>query len=110
ILAGQRREEVSAMAWEEIADDLSTWTVPASRAKNGAAHLVPLSSQAQALLRAARRHDETDLVFPGRNGPFNGFSKAMVALDKASGVKDCDCMTFAGRWPRAFRGSACGSK
>ena len=27
-------------------------------------------------------------MFPGRNGPFNGFSKAKEALDKASGVKD----------------------
>jgi integrase len=88
ILTGQRREEVAAMAWEEIAADLSTWTVPASRAKNGAAHLVPLSLQAQAILRAAPHHGGTNLVFPGRNGPFNGFSKAKVALDAASGVKD----------------------
>ena len=88
MLTGQRREEVTAMTWEEIASDLSTWTVPASRAKNGAAHIVPLSPQAQAILRAAPRVRGTDLVFPGRNGPFNGFSKAKEALDKASRVKD----------------------
>jgi integrase len=88
ILTGQRREEVTAMTWDEIAGDLSTWTVPANRAKNGTAHIVPLSSQAQAILRVAPRVRGTDLVFPGRNGPFNGFSKAKEALDKASGVKD----------------------
>ena len=27
-------------------------------------------------------------MFPGQRGPFNGFSKAKAALDKASGVKD----------------------
>ena len=27
-------------------------------------------------------------MFPGRNGPFNGFSKAKEALDKVCGVKD----------------------
>ena len=69
MLTGQRREEVTAMTWEEIASDLSTWTVPASRAKNGAAHIVPLSPQAQAILRAVPRDGGTDLVFPGRNGP-----------------------------------------
>ncbi len=88
ILTGQRREEVAAMGWDEIAADLSTWTVPASRAKNGAAHIVPLSPQAQAILRAAPRLEGTDLAFPGLRGPFNGFSKAKAALDDASGVED----------------------
>jgi integrase len=87
MLTGQRREEVTAMTWDEIVGDLATWIVPASRAKNGAAHLVPLSSQAQAILRVAPRVG-TGLVFPGRNGPFNGFSKAKEALDKVCGVKD----------------------
>ena len=76
------------MTWGEIAADLSTWTIPARRAKNGVAHLVPLSSQAQAILRAAPHIEGNDLVFPGLRGPFNGFSKAKEALDEASGVKD----------------------
>jgi integrase len=88
ILTGQRREEVAAMAWDEIAGDLSKWTVPGTRAKNGAAHIVPLSPQAQAIVRAAPRHEGTDLVFPGRNGPFNGFSQAKAALDEPGGAKD----------------------
>jgi integrase len=88
MLTGQRREEVTAMTWDEIAGDFSTWTLPASRAKNGAAHLVPLSSQAQAILRVAPCVRRTNHVFPGRNGPFNGFSKAKEALDKVCGVKD----------------------
>jgi integrase len=88
ILTGQRREEVAGMARSEVASDLSSWTIPASRAKTGAAHVVPLSAQAQAVLRAAPRLAESDLVFPGQRGAFSGFSKAKAALDKVSGVKD----------------------
>jgi integrase len=90
MVTGQRREEVTGMTWDEIAPDLSAWTIAASRAKNGVAHLVPLSAQAQAILRATPRReslDEPELVFPGLRGQFNGWSNAKAALDKASGVK-----------------------
>ena len=55
ILTGQRREEVAGITWDEIAPDLSTWTIPASRAKNGVAHIVALSPQARAVVTAAPR-------------------------------------------------------
>jgi integrase len=87
VLTGQRREEVAAMTWDEIADDLSAWTVPGTRAKNGKEHIVPLSRQVQAILQATVRIEGGDLVFPGRGGVFNGFSKAKTDLDAASGVK-----------------------
>jgi integrase len=35
ILTGQRREEVAGMTWDEVADDLSAWTISANRAKIG---------------------------------------------------------------------------
>jgi integrase len=88
ILTGQRREEVAGMTWSDVAGDLSTWIIPGARAKNGTAHLVPLSSQAQTILRTAPHIEGNDLVFPGLRGQFNGFSKAKEALDKASGVND----------------------
>jgi integrase len=84
MVTGQRREEVAGMAWAELSDDFSTWTIPASRAKNGATHIVPLASPAQELLRGVPRFG--DLVFPGLRGPFNGFWKAKAALDAKSGV------------------------
>lgn len=86
LLTGQRRDEVAGMTWDELALDLSTWTIPGPRAKNGKAHIAPL--QAQAIVRTAPRIEESPLVFPGRRGAFNGFSKAKMALDGASGVKD----------------------
>jgi integrase len=80
LLTGQRREEVAGMTWAELSDDFSAWTIPASRAKNGATHIVPLSAPAQDLLRGLPQFGE--LVF----GPFNSWSKAKAALDAKSGV------------------------
>jgi integrase len=84
LLTGQRREEVAGMTWAELSDDLSTWIIPASPAKNGATHIVPLSMLVQDLLRNVPRFG--NLVFPGLRGPFNGWSKAKVALDAKSSV------------------------
>ena len=50
ILTGQRRGEVAGMAWNEISEDLATWTLPGERTKNGEAHMVPLSAPARDLL------------------------------------------------------------
>jgi integrase len=88
LLTGQRREEVAGMTWNEVTGDLSAWTISAQRAKNGVAHIVPLSPQAQVILRAAPRYEGTDPIFPGRRGPFNGFGKAKAALDQACGIKN----------------------
>jgi integrase len=86
LLTGQRREEVSGLGWAEIDEDLSGWTLPAIRAKNGKPHFIPLSTQTQALLRAQPRLKGTDLVFPGENGIFSGWSKSKARLDERSGV------------------------
>ena len=92
MLTGQRREEVARMTWDEITPDLSVWTIPTSRAKNGIAHVVPLSPQAQTVLRAAPRinrggnDDSPDLVFPGEPGVFSGWSKSKGRLDGRIGV------------------------
>ena len=89
ILTGQRREEVAGMAWPELSSDRQTWTIPASRAKNGKDHLMPLSRAARDLLpeEPDATDRDSDLVFPGqRSTPFNGWSKAKAQLDKDSGV------------------------
>ena len=83
---GSRRHDVG----RDLPDDLSTWTIPASRAKNGVAQHRPAvpAGAGDLARRAARRAGEPELVFPGQRGPFNGFSKAKAAPDKDSGVKD----------------------
>src|SRR5260221_10038546 len=52
MLTGQRREEVAGMTWAELSEDLATWTIPATRTKNGIPHLVPLSQPASKILQA----------------------------------------------------------
>jgi integrase len=97
ILTGQRRGEVAGMRWNEISDDLATWSMPGQRTKNGVPHAVPLSAPAREILRerlpedasAAKRAIEElragqSLVLPGLRGtPFAGWSKCKRALDRA---------------------------
>ena len=95
ILTGQRRGEVAGMHWGEISDDLTTWTLPGERTKNGAAHMVPLNAPTRDLLRGLLPDDGKEtkreerraagaLALPGAVGtPFAGWSKAKAALDKA---------------------------
>jgi integrase len=96
ILTGQRRGEVAGMNWGELSDDISTWTMPGERTKNGAVHMVPLSGPAgdllcgllpadagQAKRAIAERRASAALVLPGAVGTsFAGWSKAKAALDK----------------------------
>jgi integrase len=82
LLTGQRREEVAGMLWSETEADRTTWTIPASRAKNHRAHIVPLSKQARAVLIDQSHFADDDRVFFG----FRGFSKFKLGLDAKSGV------------------------
>ena len=128
LLTGQRREEVSALTWAEIDEAMSAWTIAGTRTKNGKPHLVPLSDQIRALLRAQPRREGTDLVFPGERGVFSGWSKSKARLDQGiaarlrknaeeQGIDPAMCNRRAGPcticaapWPPACRGSASGSK
>jgi len=85
LLTGQRRDEVGGMCWDELAPDLSAWTIPAGRTKNGVPSVVPLSKPARAILTCRER--TRGLVFPGEGGrPFGNWTKAKIALDRACGV------------------------
>jgi integrase len=64
ILAAARTSESIGAKWAEIEGD--TWTIPASRMKEGVAHSVPLSAQVLALI--GTRGAATDFIFPGRRG------------------------------------------
>jgi integrase len=78
------------MIWTELSPDFSTWTLPAERAKNSTAHIVPLSAQVRAFIEAQPRSNTAALVFPGIKGDkvSNNWGRAKINLDKASGVSN----------------------
>jgi integrase len=68
ILTAARSGEVRGAEWSEVADDFSTWTVPASKMKANKDHIVPLSEAAQAVLKKMthmRTNKGDCLLFPG---------------------------------------------
>jgi integrase len=82
ILTGQRREEVGGMAWSEVDLKAARWSIPAARTKNGLPHEVPLSDPAVDLLTAAPQRGKRDLVFGEGDGPFQGWSRSKMSLDR----------------------------
>lgn len=88
LLTGQRLREVGGMHWREVDIDKAVWVIPASRAKNGRDHLVPLSASVVELLtgRFPTKAKRVGPVFStDGHKPINGFSKPKVKLDTAIG-------------------------
>jgi integrase len=93
LLTGQRRNEVFSADCAEFDLKSGVWTIPADRAKNGIAHLVPLSPQVVEFVNDVIKAGKGDKLFPARGnagaGP-SGFSKAMTriraALEEQAGV------------------------
>jgi integrase len=84
-LTGQRREEVTQMAWPEIDWETRTWCIPGGRTKNGKAHLVHLSDPAWAMIqRMPRTHS---IVFPtSGKRHFQAFNLAKRELCRRSSL------------------------
>jgi integrase len=86
-LTGQRREEVAQLIWDELDLASQTWTLPASRTKNGKPHIVHLSLGTVTVLMRMPRFGRFVFSLSGGN-PFQSFSAAKRGLDKVSGVSD----------------------
>jgi integrase len=82
LLTACRRNEAAMMPWAEITND--GWLIPAARYKNKRAHLVPLSTAAQAVL--AKVPKTGDLVFtpPDRKKGWSHWTE--LEFRKACGV------------------------
>jgi integrase len=85
LLTGQRADEIAALLWFEVLDDMLD--LPGERTKNGKAHFVPLSAPARAILEAWPRRRNADgkpreLVFGIGDGPFSGWSNCKERLDQ----------------------------
>lgn len=70
ILTAARSGETLGMTWAEVDLSAAIWTVPAERMKAGAAHQVPLSQRAMAILRSIKPADaqDADIVFQSAAG------------------------------------------
>jgi hypothetical protein len=97
------------MTWGELSDDLTIWSLPPERTKNGTAHNVPLSAPVRSLLKpfmceeAGERHASSQLVFPGVAGtPFAGWSKAKLALGKAIMGRRAEAAKTGGKPPASL--------
>jgi integrase len=112
MVTGQRREEVGALAWSELDRVAATWTLPADRAKNGQAHIVPLSASAVDVIDQLAR----DVTGAGEGGKVewprkglaftttgktaaSGHSRAKSRLDTAMAKLDAKRAGEAGRDP-----------
>ncbi len=93
IVTGQRREEVAGLTWAELDRAAAMWTLPAQRAKNDQAHLVPLSPLAIEVLDhvAQLAGAGAGAAWPRRGFVFttngatsaSGYSRAKRRLDDA---------------------------
>lgn len=79
-LTGQRRTEVASMRWCDINLEDATWVLGSDATKSARAHLVPLSSQAVDVLKAAPRLGEYVWTSDARSHVL-GYAKAKTRLD-----------------------------
>jgi integrase len=121
ILTLQRREEVAGMRWSEIFDDMTRWTLPGARMKNGKPHIVHLSEPARTVLRSIPRVEGCDFVFSTTSHrltasanteprgkrkqeptPISGFSQGKRYLDTAIAAARAEAAAKLGREPEAM--------
>ena len=63
LLTGQRKSEVAGARWREFDLEKRLCTIPASRMKMDAAHVVPLTDEVIALLQSLPRFKKGDHLF-----------------------------------------------
>lgn len=90
ILTAARSGEVRGAVWNEIADDLSIWTIPATRMKAGKEHIIPLSKPAQDILdkmKVLKSDVDQSYVFPGNHGKQMSDMTLMKALRSRTAIQ-----------------------
>ena len=74
-----RNSELRGMRWDEVDWDEALWSIPAERMKMKRPHLVPLPTQAIALLREVQVYDfGSELVFPSPHDPRRTMSEVTL--------------------------------
>jgi integrase len=85
LLTGARANEIAALRWAEVHDDMIV--LPAGRTKNSRAHIIPLAEPARAILAAQPRRltatgQPRDLIFGIGEGAFAGWGKCREQLNE----------------------------
>jgi integrase len=85
IVTGQRREEVTGMAWSELDQAAAMWRIPGERTKNGEPHTVPLNTLALETidkLAKGEKWPRRGAVFAtSTGGAFTAHSKGKAKVD-----------------------------
>lgn len=93
-----RPGELRQMRWDELDLDGKLWDLPRGRMKMRESHLVPLSTQAVALIEEMRPHSgHLEYVFPGGRDPKRPMSEAAInAALRRLGIDTKDELTGHG--------------
>ena len=82
MLTACRRNEIGHLRWDEVDLDARTITLPKGRTKNKQRHVVPLTDQAVAILRAQSRRANGIVFGSGARG-YGGWNRAKGRMDQS---------------------------
>jgi integrase len=85
VLTACRRSEVAGMRWSEFAPDLTTWTVPKERSKNGLPLTLPVTPLMRSIIDSVPKRDGFDILWGYRHG-FTSWVQGKQALDARIGL------------------------
>jgi len=86
LLTAQRRGTIAAMKWSDLDLEGGLWKVRGEDMKSGRSHVLPLSSQAVAVLSAVSEQEGRYVFGKFGSGAFSGFSRGKRKLMDASGT------------------------
>jgi len=89
LLTAQRGGEVESIAWDDLDLNSSMWTIPASRAKNGLSHRVPLSPQVLQVFKSLTTFRcDSPWVFPSPVDKKKHIENVQKAIQRVRNRKD----------------------
>jgi integrase len=81
LLTGQRRGEISALAWSEVDLAKATIILTPARTKNNRQHELPLSRQALAIIERQPRRNSSEFLFSDKQG-YKDWDTGKTKLDE----------------------------
>jgi integrase len=81
LLTGQRRGEISALAWSEVDLAKGMIILPPARTKNNRLHELPLSRQALAIIERQPRRNSSEFLFSDKQG-YKDWNTGKTKLDE----------------------------